>query len=131
MKEKETKKYYWYGSCDFASFTKKRSPFVRYYIPLAKSFNFLTEASYGWVYSNTNYSQFISSGPDPEIQTIGGKISQRFIRFGLGAGLAFFPNRNIGLELLGTYSKESFKEDPDIGNTGLKAEIGMQFYLSK
>jgi hypothetical protein len=94
-------------------------PFLRYYIPVNEKFFVLTEAGYflAWQHYESKVP-YPSEGDD--------KIKQ----IKIGAGLAYFVNKNVAVEMLAAYSNRSGDEENSVVS-GLSIEIGFQIYLSK
>lgn len=113
--ENETKIPY-YGEWKSRHWSIGIGPFLRYYIPVNEKLFFLTEASYSRVFSKyINTSEAFG-----EIETKGTAI-----QFAVGAGLAYFINKNIATELMASYNR--YREDEAeyySKNSSIAIEVG-------
>ena len=120
------------GNVDFTyeyeSRTSNFGPFARYYIPLQNNFYVLTGAGYGWGYARDSYYYFHSEGAVVTSTRVGSK--SKFRRFNVGAGLSYFLNKNMGVELLLAYNSTSYEDNTNKA-TGLVLVAGLQMYLHK
>jgi outer membrane protein len=93
-------------------------PFIRYYIPIDQKLYVVTEAGYSWNYYHSENSQ----------STTVQKQQSRQLNF--GAGVSYFINKNVGIELLAGYRKLT-QTSIDYTNSGIRLEGGLQIYLSR
>lgn len=101
-------------------------PFVRYYYPLKQKLFAVGEASYAW----TSYHSDNSSESFDGVQYVRSvnKSNDTQKLYQLGAGLSYFANRNVGVELLASYRKYEVAE---IHTKNFQLRIGLQIYLGR
>jgi hypothetical protein len=107
-----------HGSYGAKSWSLGTGPFIRYYFPLTEKLFVLTEAGYSW---NTNHTKYSENGSFQK---------EKARQLTLGAGAAYFINKNVAIELLAGYRKttESLAEAT---TSGIRLEGGLQIYLSR
>jgi len=106
------------------------APFVRYYIPVKKLF-IVTQASYGWTYSNSEYT---ITETTTGVVTYSDENTVKGKYYTLSAGPAFFLNPYTSIEFLANYQSQ----DWDAASTNFVqpyhqstwyVSVGFQIYL--